>query len=87
MWRIQYVEVRDKMMTIAHSRDKRDKQITVSLKKRYISMPRKRIVAIQGGPNTILLKCSSEIQAHQWLMTLSQYSYLAPSMEGKSFTK
>ena len=58
-------------------------QAAIPLKNRYISMPGKRLIAVQGGHNSLVLKCTSEVLAHQWFMTLSQYCFVAPMMEGE----
>ena len=82
-WKVQYIEVRDCTIYVSPNKDKRTQKVTIPLKNRYISMPGKRLIAIQGGHNSLLVKCGTEVLTHQWFMTLSQYCYVAPMMEGK----
>ena len=70
-------------MYISPFKESKHKRVTVSLKKKYVSMPRKKIVALHGGPRTLFIKSTSEIEAHHWLMTFSQYCYVAPMMDGR----
>ena len=76
------MEIRDCKIYLSPTKDKRNQQVTISLKDRYISMPGKRLIAVQGGHNSLLIKSTTEVLAHQWFMTLSQYCFVAPMMEG-----
>ena len=82
-WKTRFVDVRENVMYISPGKESKVNRVTVSLKKKYVSMPRKKIVAVHGGPRTLLIKATSEVDAYHWLMTLSQYCYLAPMMDGK----
>ena len=85
-WKERYIEIRDYSMFISPVKGKKEHQVTISLKKKYISMPRKKIVAVHGGPRNLLIKSSSEITAHHWFLSLSQYCYVAPMMDGMCVT-
>ena len=53
-----------------------------SLQNQFISMPEKKIVAIEDNLSCLAIKSSTEVKAHKWFMTLSQYCFVAPTMEG-----
>ena len=81
-WKTRFVDIRENVMYIASGKESNENRVTISLKKKYVSMPRKKIVAIHGGPKTLLIRSTSEIDAYHWMMALSQYCYVAPMMDG-----
>ena len=83
VWKSRFVQLRDGKLFVTTSRENKDDQVTISLKRRFLSMPRKKVIVVHGGPSNLLIKCSTEIQTYQWTMALSQYCYIAPTMEGK----
>ena len=46
-------------------------------------MPEKKLVAIEDNSSSVVIKAPSEVRAHKWFMTLSQYCFVAPTMEGE----
>ncbi|CAK8672536.1 unnamed protein product [Clavelina lepadiformis] len=81
-WKGQYIEVQDGVLRIAASRKTRNQHQTISLSNHYIAKEAKKMVALYGNPKVYVIKSSSEVRAHEWLLALSQYCYIAPIMEG-----
>ena len=61
---------------------KRSEAATKPLQNNYISMPGKRLVAIEDNWSCVVIKAPNEARAHQWFMALSQYCFAAPTMAG-----
>ena len=85
VWTTQFIEVSSGVLNVAPSRGQRKQFKSKSLKDCYVSMPSKKQVAIENQTSLITIKAPTEARAHQWFMTLSQYCFVAPMMEGERF--
>ena len=82
-WGIHFIEVLDGVLYICPSKQQRNRQTTTSLADSFISITGKRCIVIENQRDGLIIRTNSEVQAQKWLMVLSQYCFVAPSIEGR----
>jgi len=72
-------------MRVASNRTDLSRSASIPLTGRYVALESKRMVVIQGNDGLYVLRPSSEVRAYKWLVALSQYCFMAPTMEGMTY--